>query len=104
VLATPADASLSFAIATAAVPITASAPSVKTLILNGVTREHIVASATPLAAAEKYLPQNLSALGRGICGYFFLLLSFSRSEVVMKKSSNDTFFLFKEVLGGKIII
>ena len=49
--------------------------------------QHIVASATPEAMAEKYLPQNLSALGRGICGSFFLLLAFSRSEVVMKKSS-----------------
>ena len=29
----------------------------------------------------------------GICGSFFLWLSFSGSQVVIKKSSNDTFFL-----------
>ena len=67
--------------------------------------QHIVASATPLATAEKYLPQNLSpALRREICGYFFLLLSFFRSEVVMKKSSNDTFFCSKRYWVEKIII
>ena len=31
----------------------------------------------------------------GICGSFFLSLSFSRSQVIMKKSSNDTFFCSK---------
>ena len=39
---------------------------------------------------------------RGICGYFFL--SFFNSQDIMKKSSNDTFFVHKEVLGEKIII
>ena len=32
---------------------------------------------------------------RGICGSFFLSLLFSRSQVIMKKSSNDTFFRSK---------
>ena len=41
---------------------------------------------------------------RGICGSFFLYLSCSRSQVFMKKSSNDTFFVQKEVLGEEIII
>ena len=41
---------------------------------------------------------------RGICGYFFLSLSFSCSQVIMKKSSNDTFFVQKEVLVEKILI
>jgi hypothetical protein len=32
---------------------------------------------------------------REICGPFFLWLLFSRSQVVIKKSSNDTFFCSK---------
>ena len=39
-----------------------------------------------------------------IFGSFFLLLSFSQSQVVMKKSSYDTFIFQKEELGEKIII
>ena len=38
------------------------------------------------------------------CGYFYLSLLFSWSQAVMKKSSNDTFFVQKEILGRKIII
>ena len=38
---------------------------------------------------------------RGICGSLFLSLSFSRSQVVMKKSSNDTFFRVKREIGWK---
>ena len=41
-------------------------------------------------------------LRRWICGYFFLSLLFSCSQVFMKKSSNDTFFHSKR--GEKIII
>ena len=35
---------------------------------------------------------------------FPLSLSFSRSQVIMKKLSNDTFFAQEEILGEKIII
>ena len=41
--------------------------------------------------------RTFSRLRRGICGSFFLSLSFPRSQFVMKKSSNDTFFVQKEV-------
>ena len=40
----------------------------------------------------------------GISGYFFPKIFSSRSQVVFKKVSNDTFFVQKEVLGEKIII
>ena len=43
------------------------------------------------------IAKNKTIYRRGICGSFFLSLSFSRSQVVMKKSSNDTFFLFKNL-------
>ena len=49
------------------------------------------------------IQHNQMAHRREICG--FLFLSFSHSQVVMKKSSNDTFFFVqKEVVGEKIII
>ena len=35
------------------------------------------------------------SLRRGICGFVFLWLSTSRSQVVIKKSTNDTFFYLK---------
>ena len=46
---------------------------------------------------QNILPQGcfhllFERLGHGICGFFFLWLSFSRSQVIIKKSSNDTFF------------
>ena len=48
--------------------------------------------------------RNLN-LGRPRRGSFFLLLSFSCSQVVMKKLSNDTFFRSKrERMGKKIVI
>ena len=40
-----------------------------------------------------------AGLGSGVCGYFYLSLLFSRSQVVMKKSSNDTFFRSKRGIG-----
>ena len=33
---------------------------------------------------------------QGICGYFFIVFLFSHSQVVMKSSSNGTYFSFKK--------
>ena len=46
-------------------------------------------------------PEMIWGLKRGICGSFFLSLSFSRSQVVIKKLSNDTFFRSKWEIGWK---
>ena len=40
-------------------------------------------------------------IGRGISGSFFLSLLFSRSQVIIKKSSNDNFFGSKKVFEWK---
>ena len=55
---------------------------------------------------QKYQPlsilvRRLCTHRRGICGFFFLLLLFSQSQVIVKMLSNDTFFVQKEVLGKK---
>ena len=46
--------------------------------------------------------RNFLNLGRGICGSFFLWLSTSRSQVVIKKSSHDNFFHSKWRLSEKM--
>ena len=75
----------------------------------------LTSSQPPHSPRLQSLPQTLvqgcpqllglaQGLRRGIYGYFFLSLSFSRSQVVMKCHQMAPFFVHKEVLGEKVII
>ena len=68
---------------------------VSQIVIIQVLRNHVWGFSDPQSPFEN-TPM------RGIYGSFFLL--FSRSQVVMKKSSNDNFFRPKEGIGWKIII
>ena len=54
-------------------------------------------NSVPVTKKSENISDEFLSPRHGFYGSVFL--SFSRSKVVMKKSSNDTFFVQKEVLG-----
>ena len=53
---------------------------------------------------QSFKPGKIWKFDIGICGSFFLSLLFSRSQVVMKKSSNDTFFRLKRGIEWNMVM